>query len=50
VWVLIGHYTRKPGDLLGVYRTYPRGKRALDAAAICGSYAEVELKKCEVLQ
>ena len=49
VWVLIGHYRRKPSELLGVYREYERGKNALDAAAICGDYHEVALTTMEVL-
>lgn len=48
VWVLIGHYRRKPSELLGVYHSYPRGRKGLDAAAICGSYHEVALSKTEV--
>jgi hypothetical protein len=48
VWVLIGHYRRKPSELLGVYHRYPSGRKALDAAAICGSYHEVALSKMAV--
>lgn len=48
VWVLIGHYQRKPSELLGVYREYERGKAALDAAGICGDYHEVALTRMEV--
>jgi hypothetical protein len=50
VWVLIGHYRRKPSELLGVYREYERGKNALDAAGICGDYHEVMLTRMEVLR
>lgn len=50
VWVLIGHYKRKPSELLGVYRDYERGKNGLDAAGICGSYHEVVLSRMEVLR
>lgn len=50
VWVLIGHYRRKPSELLGVYREYERGKGSLDAAAICGDYHEVELKRMDILK
>lgn len=37
-------------ELLGVYREYERGKGSLDAAAICGDYHEVELKRMDILK
>lgn len=48
VWVLLGHYRHKPSDPLGVYRTYKRGKAALDSVAFTGAYAEVCLSRMEI--
>lgn len=48
VWVLLGHYARKPSELMGVYEHYERGKQALDALAFIGHYKEVELKHIAV--
>lgn len=45
VWVLLGHYKRKPSDFMGVYEHYERGKQALDALGFIGVYQEVELKR-----
>jgi hypothetical protein len=45
VWALLGHYKRKPSELMGVYRHYERGKQALDALAFIGHYNEIELKR-----
>lgn len=48
VWVLLGHYKRKPSELMGVYEHYDRGKQAMDALAFIGHYNEIELKRVEV--
>lgn len=48
VWVLLGHYKRKPSELMGVYEYYERGKQAMDALAFIGAYNEIELKRVEI--
>lgn len=45
VWVLLGHFKRKPSELLGVYQHYERGNEALHALAFVGAHNEVELKR-----
>ena len=48
VWVLIGHYKRKPSELMGVYAHYERGKQALDALGFIGAYHEVALTRIKL--
>lgn len=45
VWVLVGHFKRKPSELLGVYEHYDRGKDFLDGYGFIGVHNEVELKR-----
>lgn len=49
VWILQGRYNRKPGHVLGAYRTYERAKLSMDAAALCGDYDEVQIQRFTVL-
>lgn len=48
VWVLIGHYKRKPSELMGVYEHYERGSEAMQALGWIGVYQEVELKRVAI--
>jgi hypothetical protein len=48
VWVLLGHFKRKPSELVGVYEHYQRGKECLDGLGMIGVYNEVELKRVTV--
>lgn len=48
VWVLLGHYKRKPSELMGVYQNYERGKQALDALGFIGHYNEVALTRVAI--
>lgn len=48
VWVLLGHFKRKPSELLGVFEYYERGNDALNALAFIGAHNEVELKRVEI--
>lgn len=50
VWVLIGHYKRKPSELMGVYAHYERGKQALDALGFIGAYHEVALTRITLIR
>jgi hypothetical protein len=48
VWVLLGHFKRKPSELLGVFEHYQRGKECLDGLGFIGVHNEVELKRVAV--
>lgn len=48
VWVLLGHFKRKPSELLGVFEHYERGKESLDGLGFIGVHKEVELKRITV--
>jgi hypothetical protein len=48
IWVLIGHYKRKPSEILGVYEHYERGIQALNALAFIGAYNEVALTRTTI--
>ena len=48
VWVLVGHFKRKPSELMGVYEHYERGKQALDALGFIGVHHEVALTRVKV--
>ena len=48
VWVLLGHFKRKPSELLGVYEHYERGNESMQGLAFIGVHNEVELKRVTV--
>ena len=48
VWVLLGHFKRKPSELLGVFEHYERGNEAMQGLGFIGVHNEVELKRVTV--